>query len=1494
MDILRKFKGIQANLKRYKVPLIIILAGMLLVAVLYQEGRKSALENLNKQFAVDAATRAGIIINALTAHLIDLDALHRFYSASTQVERRQFTEFVAPTLKNRPGVQAFEWIPRVPQSERPRFEAEARRDGMQGYYFYQLDSKGNHVPVAPHEYYYPVYFVDPLAGNERAVGFDLGANPARLAALEKARDTGQPTVTGRITLVQETSAQAGFLIFIPVYRQETPIATEEQRRLALQGFALGVFRAGDTIETAIQPLPEKGLLTELVDLSPPADESLLYRNDKEPRNLPVALWKKWLAPAVTLHYTHPFTFAGRHWQLNIVAATSYVQGHISLFYWLIPPFGIGLTLSLALYLGALIFHREHAENLVAELSALNEGLHREVDERQRAEESLRQANEILRATLDAAPVAIFDMDTEGRVKSLWNPAAEQMLGWRRDEVLGHFVPAVPEEKMKESAVFRAWLHSGKPIMGKDVVRRRKDGSRIEYSIYAAPEYDEHGKVVGNMAVLVDLTERKEGERSLREQFRFLQHLIDTIPSLIFYIDVNGVYLGCNQSMANFFGRPKEEIIGKTVFDLYPQKQAEKYFQMDQDLFQHPGTQIYEFMMTRSDGAFRNFIFSKSTFIDSSGKVTGLIGVMTDITARKQAERSLTEQFRFLQHLIDTIPSPIFYKDENGVYLECNQSMANFLGRPKEEIIGKTVFDIYPPEHAEKYFKMDQDLFQHPGTQVYEFMVEGADGTNRNFIFSKATFLDSSGKVAGLIGAMTDITARKQAERSLTEQFRFLQNLIDTIPTPIFYKDVNGVYLGCNQSMADFLGRPKEEIIGKTVFDIYPLEHAEKYFQMDQELFQHPGTQVYEFLMEGADGTNRNFIFSKATFVDSSGKVAGLIGAMTDITDRKRAEKEIQRLASFPQLNPNPILEVDMEGRITFYNQAALKALGETGTAADLGNFLPGYLQEILSKVKETGELHFQQEVVVNGAVFLLIISSVKQLNVVRLYGIDITERKRAEEELGESLRRNQLILDSLPSAALLIRADRTIVVSNQAAARVGAVPDQPCYATLWGLDAACPWCKAQEVLQTGKSQQAEIEAAGKVWEAHWIPIDSNLVFHFIYDITELKEAEQERAKLREQLFQAQKMEAIGTLAGGIAHDFNNILSAIIGYGEMLDLFHSAECPQVKPDLKEILKAAFRAKDLVQQILTFSRKTKQDRMSLDILPVIKESLKFLRASLPSTIEIIQSLDPKLGPVFADPTQMQQVVMNLCTNAAHAMRDRGGVLEVRLTEVVIGEENGEKVLKLAPGLYARLTVKDSGRGIPPEILPKIFDPYFTTKEMGEGTGLGLAIVEGIVQGHGGAITVESDPDVGTVFQVFIPILERHEIDLPPITTTQIPRGQGRILLVDDEPALTNMGQEILINLGYEVEALSSSATALEHFRQHPQRYDLAILDFTMPQMTGLELAREIRQLRPDFPIILTSGFAEQLSQDKLTEAGIRELLKKPFLVETLAATINQVLG
>jgi CHASE1-domain containing sensor protein len=308
------FRQISLRLKSLRVPILILLLGILLISVLFWEARKSALEQLRKQFDMDAAMRAGVITDALEEHLIDLEGLCNFYNASTSVTGKAFAAFVAPILKTRPGIQAFEWIPRVAYAELARFEAEARRNGLKDYRIYQFDAKGHKVPAAPRQYYYPVYYVEPLAGNEPVLGFDLGSNPARLSALEQAAGTGRAVATERLTLVQETGTQAGFLIAIPVYGPEMPLQTVEQRRLALRGFVLGVFRAGDVIDAVLRPAPEKDLLTELVDQYGALDERLLYRFARAQLPSPGVSWRTWLAPAVALRCEHPFTFASRQWR----------------------------------------------------------------------------------------------------------------------------------------------------------------------------------------------------------------------------------------------------------------------------------------------------------------------------------------------------------------------------------------------------------------------------------------------------------------------------------------------------------------------------------------------------------------------------------------------------------------------------------------------------------------------------------------------------------------------------------------------------------------------------------------------------------------------------------------------------------------------------------------------------------------------------------------------------------------------------------------------------------------------------------------------------------------------------------------------------------------------------------------------------------------------------------------------------------------------------
>ena len=389
---------------------------------------------------------------------------------------------------------------------------------------------------------------------------------------------------------------------------------------------------------------------------------------------------------------------------------------------------------------------------------------------------------------------------------------------------------------------------------------------------------------------------------------------------------------------------------------------------------------------------------------------------------------------------------------------------------------------------------------------------------------------------------------------------------------------------------------------------------------------------------------------------------------------------------------------------------------------------------------------------------------------------------------------------------------------------------------------------------------------------------------------ELEKVIEERKKTEMQFRQAQKMEAMGTLAGGIAHDFNNILSSILGFTELAQM-QVPEDHEIQSDLAEILHAGNRAKDLVQQILTFSRKTNLELKPVQVKLVVQEALRLLRASIPTTIDIRKKVENQ-SLVMGDPTQIHQVLMNLCTNAAHAMQETGGELYVDLSDAEIDHAFADEHPGLKPGPHLKLTVSDTGCGIPPHIVHQIFDPFFTTKTKGEGTGMGLSVVHGIVTGHGGAVTVYSEPNKGTIFNLFFPVIERigpiREIDDKPI-----PKGTERVLFVDDESTIVKLGQQVLESLGYTVFACSDSMEALEHIRRDPQAFDLLVTDMTMPHMTGDVLARRAMQIRPDLPVILCTGFSSRIDENKAFEMGIHAFVSKPILRAALARTIRKVL-
>jgi two-component system, cell cycle sensor histidine kinase and response regulator CckA len=605
--------------------------------------------------------------------------------------------------------------------------------------------------------------------------------------------------------------------------------------------------------------------------------------------------------------------------------------------------------------------------------------------------------------------------------------------------------------------------------------------------------------------------------------------------------------------------------------------------------------------------------------------------------------------------------------------------------------------------------------------------------------------------------------------------------------------------------------------------------------------------------------------------------------------------------------------VDQGGRILYANRKACDSLGYSQTELlkmsifDIDTTLnteiwPSVWQKLCDDGSDTIESQHRRK---DGTVFPIEVTATLIEFEGRRYSLalakDITERKR----LYESLRVTQFIFEKDPLGIFLIKDGGQITNVNEHACRyLGYTKEELCLMNVLDIDRGgySPeeieqiWLRQQQkkgvdvfetVHRSKDGTDIPVEICGIVLEFDDIPYSVS----FVKDISERKKAEMERLRMEAQMLEAQKMESLGTLAGGIAHDFNNILAAIFGYAELARLVCPADSI-LKNYISKISIAGERAKELVQQILLFSRQGRSEKGPKDIGRVVEEALKLIKASFPANIEIQKHISPNLAPVFANEIQIHQIAMNLCTNAYHAMKSTGGILNVSLTAVAIQDQEALSFPAMKSGNYLKLSVADTGCGIPRDIINKIFDPYFTTKPIGEGTGLGLSITHGIVQDHGGNIQVYSEAGVGTTFHIFLPTADR-AVETTIMQAKQLPRGSECILFVDDEQTLLDIGRDFLERLGYRVETRASSIDAIEAFRADPQKYDLVISDITMPKLTGDELALRIKAIRPDIPIILCSGFSSRIHAQATKTMGISAVIMKPVTYVDLAHAVRQVL-
>ena len=513
---------------------------------------------------------------------------------------------------------------------------------------------------------------------------------------------------------------------------------------------------------------------------------------------------------------------------------------------------------------------------------------------------------------------------------------------------------------------------------------------------------------------------------------------------------------------------------------------------------------------------------------------------------------------------------------------------------------------------------------------------------------------------------------------------------------------------------------------------------------------------------------------------------------------------------------------------------------------------------------------------------------------------DITESKKAANEINKQKRLFETMFNTIPDGVVITNTERVIKLANKGMkSTFGYEPEE-----LLGKSTKILYAdqdkyeKTGEIIFTGKAKKLEDlyvtrykdmsgrEFSGETFGAKLLNENKQWIGNLgiMRDITERVQAEM-------RIQQSQRMESIGTLAGGIAHDFNNILFPILGHTEML-LEDIPEDSPFQDSLKAIHTSALRAKDLVKQILTFSRQDSSELNLIKIQPIVKEALKLIRSTIPTTIEIKQDISPACGVIKADPTQIYQIVMNLATNAYHAMEEIGGELKVGLKQIELGTLDLINP-DMTPGQYACLTVVDTGMGMDKKLTQKIFDPFFTTKTIGKGTGMGLSVVHGIVTSMNGAIHVYSEPGKGTVFNVYLPVEKSFSTE--PITNSNVKfqTGTEQILLVDDEEAILSLEKQILERLGYQVTSRISSTEALEAFRAAPDKFDLVITDMAMPNMPGNKLSVELIKIRPDIPVLLCTGFSETMSEKKAASLGIKGFLLKPIVMKDLAQKIRDVL-
>ena len=1135
------------------------------------------------------------------------------------------------------------------------------------------------------------------------------------------------------------------------------------------------------------------------------------------------------------------------------------------------------------------------------------GVISDLTEKKRSEKAIRESEEKFRRIFESMQDVFYRGDAEGRL-TLMSPSGARLLGYdSADALIGKSIAEAMYLDPQDRKRFLEAIHEKGFVRDYKVTLRKADGRPVLVATDSRLVLDERGRDAGVEGVFYDITERVKSEEALRQSEERYRLIVDNIQDVIFTHLPDGCVSFVSGSVRHLGYRP-EDCLSLNLFQfVHPEDLETARNAFLRTLNTKQGSAI-ELRVLCKDGSYL-WMEEKSDPVLQDGRITQVTCVLRDISKRKAAEEALRRSEYKYSRIIHNIRDIVYSYTPDGILTFVSESVRQ-LGYEHDEIVGYSIFSFLHPDDRNLVFEANRNAMDRGGFEPVECRLR-TKGGDYVWVEASSEQVLVGGHLVQINGVARYIAERKAAEEALRLSEERYRSLINNIQDIIFSHQPDGRVSFASESVRR-LGYEPEEVAGRPIFEfLHPDDVPGARVVLEHARSEHRQAHL-EFRFR-AKGGGYVWFEENSEPIFEDGRLVQFNAVARDITSRREAESALRESEAkykwlLEQLNEG-ILVGDLQGVISFVNPRMAEMLGYADTellGRPMASLAEGPWPGIHAGRNESRGAGFnvQQEIRLqrkNGDPVHFLVSGTPLRNgdgeVVGTFSVlsDITQWKRDQEELtrlstaieqaSDSIiitDTRGLILYANPASQEITGCPLALLVGSSLEKFRGSQHPDAFYQDMWSrVMKGETW--SGRIANT-REDGAHYETASTISPVR----DSSGRIQYV--VMSSKDITRE-SELEAQLRHSQRMEAIGVLAGGIAHDFNNILTPVIGYTEMA-LGRPGLDTRVADYLNEIASAGRRASELVQQILTFSRQAEQVKQPVQVDAIVKETIKLLRAGIPSTIAIRQRIGAMGVQALADASQIHQVVMNLCTNAFHAMREKGGVMEVSLDPVTLEAPLVLMGTTLPAGDYLRLKVSDTGPGMDESTQKKIFLPFFTTKRVGEGTGLGLSIVHGIVVGMGGSIAVESQVGSGTTFTVYLPAVHQ-DLQEAVATAQSLPKGSERLLVLDDESVIGAMLQDALTFFGYEVETSDSSIEALDRILRDPGRFDLVITDLTMPDLTGLELARKLWEIRAELPVVLMTGYTENLDETSAVSMGFEALLRKPVSLSLIGQTVRAAL-